>query len=170
MYRFQFKYDFEDAMTMCRVHEKVHRRWPTLIVRVFGVALGIFALLDAAFLIALGTDSIGLCVVLMVLGLLLLSEKLWRPRLNAWQIARVSADVVLTVALEEDGVRSESEKGESWNPWSAFDEAWYSKERYLLFLDKRHVVILREQALVKGDPAGLRVFLEDKLQMEIKEI
>ncbi len=50
------------------------------------------------------------------------------------------------------------------------EEAYHARGRYLLFVDRKHAMILPERALEQGDAAGLNAFLEDKLQRKVKEL
>lgn len=178
MYQFQFEYDFQDLLTLNRVYEKVYRRWIGPL-RIFNIVIGVILWLEAvavmSFLSALewgGTTYLVTAVVFMLLGTLFLTGWYWRPRLNAWSSKRllVKNSGELTVSLEEDGVRDSCKKGESFHPWDAFISSFHSRGRYLLFIDKRHAIILPERAMIQGDSTVLRAFLEAKLQKKVKEI
>lgn len=75
-----------------------------------------------------------------------------------------------TLVLDETGVQYHHGKGDGHNPWSAFVGGYYYEKGYFLFLDRTHVCFIPERALVEGDPATLRAFLEENLQKEIIDV
>jgi len=74
------------------------------------------------------------------------------------------------VALEEDGLREHSLKGEGFYPWRAFIDVCRSRGSYLLFLDKKHAVILPQRIISEETILPLERFLTEKFGKEIKEI
>lgn len=172
MYQFQFECDFQELLTLNRVHEKVHRSWWRSLIRGLSVVVGVIALLETGLLVALGTETPFLCALLVVMGLILLSGGFWRPRLSAWQSKRMQVKHAgeSTVTLDEEGAHGCNLKGNNFSPWASFEEAYYSRECYLLFVDRTHALVLPVRALTQGDPAALRAFLEEKLQKEIIDV
>lgn len=172
MYQFRFQLEFQDMLALNLVHEKAHRRWWGRLLRVLGIALGAAALLEAALMLIFLREEAGLALVLTLLGAVMVTAPCWRPRLNAWQSQRmlVRGGGEQTVTLADDGIRGHDEKGEGVFPWSAVEEAYHARGRYLLFVDRKHALILPERALERGDEAGLRAFLEEKLQRKVKEL
>ena len=76
----------------------------------------------------------------------------------------------VTVTLDDAGVRERSRKGESFYPYSSFISCFHSRGRYFLFVDKKHAVILPEQAIAVGDPAALGAKLSEKFGGAIPEV
>ncbi len=172
MYQFRFQLEFQDMLTLNLIHEKVHRRWWSGLLRVLGIALGAAALLEAALMLIFLREKVGLALVLALLGAAMVTAPCWRPRLNAWQSQRmlVRGGGEQTVTLADDGIHGHDEKGEGVSPWSAVEEAYHARGLYLLFVDRKHALILPERALERGDAAALKAFLEEKLQRNIKEL
>lgn len=174
MYQFEFEHDYQDMVTLNRVYSKTYgRRW-IIVLTVFGIVVGIVRLMAAVLLIAFHSDEPlwSMIVNRFLLSVLLLTGWFWWPRLNAIFSKRMllKGAGMLTVALDEKGIYEHSAKGESQSPWSSFIGVYHCRARYLLFLDKRHAIVLPERALVAGDPATLRAFLEEKLQKEIIDV
>ncbi len=176
---YQFKlngYTIQDLLVLNRVTSKCYRRTRTLLHRVMyflagAVALttGMLLLLDA---VLLEGDSLLLGVVLLLAGLLYLGLGIFYHRLTAWRSSRMQIKDVgeITVTLDDAGVREQSKKGEGFYPYSSFIGCFHSRERYLLFLDKKHAVILPEQAVTVGDPAALGAKLAEKFGAAAPEV
>ena len=174
MYQFEFEYDYQDMVTLNHVYSKTYgRRW-MIVLTVFGIVVGIVSLLMAVLLIAFHSDEPlwSMIVNRFLLSALLLTGWFWWPWLNAIFSKRMllKGAGTLTVTLDEKGEHDHNAKGESQHPWSSFVSAYHCRMCYLLLLDKRHAIVLPERALVAGDPATLRAFLEEKLQKEIIEV
>lgn len=170
MYRFQFEYDFGDMLTLNRVAAKVNRRVIVTILYIVLFLCGAFVALTGVLMLLAGDMVRG--ILFLVIGAAYMALILFRRRIDAWRSKRMllKGTGELTVTLDGEGVYERSAKGEAYYPWRVFLNGCHSGGRYLLFIDKRHAAILPERALVEGDPAALKAFLEDRLQMEIKEI
>lgn len=171
VYRFQFAYDFQDLLTLNRVASRCYRRWRTLIFRAVAILVGTLNLLLTGLLLWADGFS-GMMLLNLLFGICLPALGVFYHRFNAWNSKRmlVKGTGELTVTLEEEGVREQSVKGEGFYRWDAFIGAYHDRERYLLFLDKKHAAILPERALIQGDKMLLKAYLEEKLQKEVKEI
>lgn len=170
--RFQFKltYAFEDLLVLNRVVRKTYRRWPARISRGVGFFLCALCVPLGIFLLYLGELLTGFLDLL--LGLVILALTIWYDRINAWASRRLLLKDTgeITVTLDEDGLLEQSLKGEAFYPYGAFIGGFHCRGRYLLFLDKKHGVILPEYAVTAGDPAALGVWLTEKLGKEIIEV
>lgn len=170
MYQFQYDYTLEDMNALSRVTARTYRRKKVMLYRV------VLALLALAYLavggVMLSGGSILWGAILIVAGVLFAVLSLFYHQGTAWRSKRMMVEDTgdFTVELEEESVRGRSEKGESAYPYSAVIGAYHYGERYFLFLDRRHAMLLPERALTQGDPAGLKPFLEDKLKQEIVEL
>lgn len=162
-FRFQFSYTFEDLVVLNRVVRKTYRRRSYAICRAVGFLLGAVSLLMGLLLLVLGERSSGLLG--LIPGLAILALSIWFDQINAWASQRLlmKGTGEIAVALGEDGVREESLKGEAVYPYQAFIGGFVCRGRYLLFLDKKHAVILALEAMTQGDPAELGPWLADKL-------
>ena len=168
---YQFKlngYTIQDLLVLCRVTAKRYRRGRTLLHRTVYVLAGL-ALLATGVLLLLDAilqegDSLLLGVVLLAAGLLYLGLGIFYHRLTAWRSHRMQLRDMgeITVTLDDAGVREQGKKGEGFYPYSSFIGCFHSRGRYLLFLDKKHAVILPEQAVTVGDPAALGGKLAEK--------
>lgn len=106
------------------------------------------------------------------MGLLYLCFPLFYHRLNARRSRRLQMKDTgeITVTLDDTGVREQSKKGESFWPYSSFIACVHSQDRYLLFIDKVHAIILWEEALTVGAPAALGEKLAEKFGGTIREL
>lgn len=170
MYQFQYDYTLEDMNALSRVTAKTYRRKRVLVYQAVLALLGAAYLAMGWLLFSSGSKLVG--VILFVAGVLFLALSLFYHQGTAWRIKRmmVEGEGEFTVTLGEESVHGKSVKGESSYPYSAVVGAVHYRERYFLFLDKRHAMLLPERALTNGDRAGLRSFLTKKLGMEIKEL
>ena len=170
MFQFQYNYTLEDMNTLSRVTAKTYRRKKVLIYRTVLALLGIAYLGMGVFLLSEVSLVTGL--ILLAAGVLFAAIFLFYHQGTAWRSKRmmVQNEGAFTVTLEEESVHGKSEKGESSYPYSAVIGAYRYKERYFLFLDKRHAMLLPERALIRGEKAALRAFLTEKLGKEIKEL
>ena len=176
---YQFKlngYTIQDLLVLNRVTSKCYRRTRTLLHRAVYLlaglvllATGMLLLLDA---ILLEGDSLLLGVVLLAAGLLYLGLGIFYHRLSAWRSSRMllKNPGEITVTLDDAGVREQGQKGEGFYPYSSFIGCFHSRGRYLLFLDKKHAVILPEQAVAVGDPATLGAKLAEKFGGVVAEV
>lgn len=171
MYQFQFEYNFKDLLTLNRVYTKARGCWSARILRTLEIVIGALNLL-AVVMFWNAIDAFPRLLVNLIFGLLLVGIGVFRTRLNAWSSKRmlVKDTGVLTVTLDEDGVREHNKKGEGIYRWDALVDGYHSRERYLLFVDKKHAIVLPERALTQGDSTQLKSFIEARLGQEIKEI
>ena len=171
---YQFKvngYTIQDLVILCRVTAKRYRWARTLLFRGIALILGLIMLgMGALILAAEGSTVLGIALIL--LSLLYLTLSIFYYRLTAWRSSRMQIKDVgeITVTLDDAGVREQSRKGEGFYPYSSFISCFHSRERYLLFLDKKHAVILPEQAITVGDPAALGAKLAEKFGAAAPEV
>lgn len=168
MYRFQFEYMFYDYDTLSHVFLKREGIWRR-ISRVVLTCLVLFAIFFGASLVKNWeelSNSLGFAAITAIV-----SECI-RPAILSRRSQKMSLQGVdeMTVTLDETEVHCHHGKGDVRYPWSAFVDGYYCRGQYILFLDKLHTAGLPERALVEGDPATLRAFLEEKLQKEIIDV
>lgn len=170
MFQFQYEYTLEDMNALSRISAKTYRRKKVLIYRAVLAVMGIAYLGMGVLLLSGGSTAPG--VILAVAGVLFAAVSLLYHQGSAWRTKRlmVGGEGGFTVTLEEESVHGKSESGESAYPYSAVIGAYHYRERYFLFLDTHHAMLLPERALTRGDSAALRGFLEEKLKKEIKEM
>lgn len=170
MYQFQYDYTLEDMNALSRVTAKTYRRKRALVYRAVLALLGAAYLAMGWLLFSSGSKLVG--VILFAAGVLFLALSLFYHQGTAWRIKRmmVEGEGEFTVMLGEESVHGKSVKGESSYPYSAVVGAFYYRERYFLFLDKRHAMLLPKRALIQGDASQLEAFLTEKLGKEIAKI
>lgn len=169
MFQFQYEYTLEDMDALSRVTAKTYRRKKVLIYRTVLAVLGL-AYLGMGFYLFSANAMVG--GILIAAGLLFAAISLFFHRGTAWRSKRmmVNGGEKVTVILEPEGVRGKSRMGEDFCPYTAVIGGYHYRERYFLFLDKRHAMLLPEKSLTQGEPAALKGFLEEKLEKEIIEI
>ncbi len=171
MYQFQVDaYTLEDYEALSRLSMKAIRRVPLLIRRM------VYALFAVSYLVLGGFGfwfrRWGFGAFFVAGGIFFaVMAVFWHP-LTARRLRKHSLKGVgtLTMELEEDGIRDFHQMGEGLILYSAYTDAFHYRERYFLTMEKRQVLLLPEWALVQGDAASLRAFLEAKLGKKIKEI
>lgn len=170
MFQFQYEYEFQDLIALNRVDRKVYRRWTSGMIRIFGLIVAGANLLMAGFL--LWMDGFPKGLVNLLFALILLAILFLHDRLNAWSSRRMMLKDtgLMTVTLENNGVRYHNRKEEGLYRWEAFISIFLYQERYFLFLDKKHAVVLPERALLQGDSVALKAFLNEKTGKEIKKL
>ncbi len=172
MYRFQFEYSSEDLLVLNQVSIKAYLGWTRVFwpfVAVIGLLSVIFSIVEWDSYRMFGVFFLPCGVFVLILWLM---QWLSQRSLGVWfskrMLVRDAGEQTLT--LEEDGLRGQDRKGEGLTRWDAFADGFYSRERYLLFIDRNHGYVLPKQALIEGDVTTLKAFLEEKLGKEIKEI
>ena len=170
MFRFQFDYTLEDMNALSRVTARAYRWKKVLLLRLVLALLGAAYLVVGGAMLTPGSKLLGL--ILLGAGVLFLCLALFYHQGAAWRTKRMMGGGAgsSTVTLEDEGVHGKSELGESSYPYSAVIGAYHYRERYFLFLDKRHAILLPERALIQGEPAGLKDFLEEKMGKEITQL
>lgn len=170
MFQFQYDYTLEDMNALSRVTAKTYRRKKVLILRVVLALLGLAYLFVGGVMLSGKGTVPGL--ILMAAGLLFGAMAVFYHQGTAWRSKRMLMEGMgsLTVTLEEEGLRGKSGLGEEFFPYSAIIGGYRYRERYFLFLDKRHAMLLPERALTRGDGAGLKAFLSERIGKEIKEL
>lgn len=171
---YQFKlngYTYQDLLALCRVVAKRYRRARVTVYRVVMMLLGLVMLAVGALLLWAEGPTV-LDAALIGLGLLYLGLSVFYYRFTAWRSSRMQIRDLgeVTVTLDDAGVRERSRKGESFYPHSSFISCFHSRGRYFLFVDKKHAVILPEQAIAVGDPAALGAKLSEKFGGAIPEV
>lgn len=169
MYRFQFETIFDDYKVLNRVYQKKEGTLRRLL------RVGLFFILFTDISIRFNRCPAKLAELLSLLALtamMAIVVEILRSVIMVRQSKRMSLQDVgeLTITLDETGIHQHHKKCDSQYPWSAFVDGYYCRGQYLLFLDKLHAMGLPERALVEGDPATLRAFLEEKLQKEIIDV
>ncbi len=171
MYQFRVDaYTLEDYEALSRLSMKTIRRVPLLIRRMIYVLFALSYLALGGFGIwrqrwAFGAFFVAGGIFFTVLAVF------WHP-LTARRLRkqRIKGVGTLTMELDENGIRDFHQMGEGLTLYSAITDAFHYRERYFLTLEKRQALLLPEQALIQGDAASLRAFLEAKLGKKIKEI
>lgn len=171
MYQFQVEYTYEDYLVLSRVHEKI-KSWKQKILHVAFVVIFASVIISLVFCVA-GTpkDLFWILPITILMGIITSFYKV--PERNARSMQRqAGADLgEQSIVLDEKGIECCSPSAETQYLWSAYVSGYYYQKYYLLYLsDKRQATVLPERALVEGDPATLRAFLEEKLQKEIIEV
>lgn len=169
-FRFQFSYSFEDLVVLNRVVRKTYQKKLYGFIRVVGVFFGALPLLLNILELLFGEMSSNHFEPIP--GLAILALSIWYDQFNAWASQRLLIKGMgeIVVTLGEDGVREKSLKGEAVYPYQAFIGGFACRGRYMLFLDKKHAVILALEAMTQGDPTQLGPWLADKLGRNIVTI
>lgn len=170
MYQFQVEYTYEDYLALNRVCEKLKSRKQRIFRIVAIVLLADIIFAFVTFVVGAG-EGLWWELPLFTLFSVIVSIK-QTPGVNAkvWQL-RSRPDIgEQSITLDEEWIEFRTQHEEARYFWSAVMNTYYHRGYYLLFLDKKQVIMLPERALVEGDPSALRAFLEEKLQQEVIDI
>lgn len=170
MYQFEIEYSLKDYEAFSRLAAKTVRKKPILIRRIVSAVFTAcyFFLAVLWFLLhnwVAGVIFAGLGIFFSVYDIRWHSLTAQRMKKNA-----LKDTGIITIMLEENGVRMCHQKGNSFTPYDAITEAFHFWEYYVFTIDGRQGILCPERALTQGDPAMLKAFLEEKLHQEIKEI
>lgn len=170
MFQFQYEYTLEDMKILSRVTARLYNRRKVLIRRTVLGVMGLAYLFIGGILLGAGNALVG--GILLTAGVIFASMAVFYHTGAAWRSKRMMAEGMglMTVTLEDATLRGETGKGGASYPYDEVTEACHFRGRYFLFLDKRHAMLLPERALVQGQQAGLKPFLEKKLGKEIRDI
>ena len=155
---------------LSQVSGQVYRRKKVLLTRLGIGALGCGYLFLGVM--TLRNRSWAPAAIVLLAAVFFLVIALRYHQIAAWRASRMALKGMeeMTIDLEEDGLRGRSDKGEGFYPYDAFIGAFYCENRYLLFADERHAVLLPERAITKGDLGELGPWLSGKLGKEIVKL
>lgn len=169
-FQFQYEYSLKDLEALSRVTGKLYRRWKNWIYRILLAVLTVGYLVLGVLAFAGGGWIPGL--ILILVGVFFGAVAVLYHQGTAWRSRRMLLKGMgsITVELTEEGIRGQSGKGEDYYPYSSVIGACHYGERYFLFLDERHAILLPERALILDSPIALKPWLEEKLKKEILEL
>ncbi|MCI2058216.1 MAG: YcxB family protein [Oscillibacter sp.] len=163
------RYTRQDLMEFNKVYVRSSRLrcWGKNLFRILSVLCGAALFLAGLMILLGGGIQEGLLVpgiVSTAVGAVWLLSGVFYYRINAWgsrrQMLRETGS--FTVTLREDGVTEETEKGISNYPYASFTDAVFHANRWFLFLDQRHALILPLSTMAQGAPVELEKFLEER--------
>lgn len=171
MYQFQVEYTYEDYLALSSVHEK-RKSWKQRARHIALIVLLTDMVVALAFSVAgLSGHLRWVLPFVTLIGIIVSIKQI--PEANAKASQSLSGKNLgkLSITLDEEGLECRSQNEKTQYSWNAYIEGYHYRGYYLLYLlDKKHATILPERALVEGDPAALRAFLEEKLQKEIIDV
>lgn len=169
MYQFQFAFNFDDFDALNLVYRKKEGLSWRQILRIALTFLVLSVLIMKTSPVNGWVDGIVRLAIVTVSSAIaeFVVSKIEAKRSKALSVQDAGE---LTITLDEIGIHDHSMKGDATFPWKSFVGGYHCKNRYFLFFDEHHAYILPERAIVAGDPATIKAFLEEKLQKEVKEI
>ena len=169
--RFDHSYRKEDFRALSKLADQTTRKWSGRILSLFGLVVGLFALLSGILMLWSDGGLSDLAATLLLFGGLCLVLCLFRRRLNAWGARKQSLKVEnLTMKFSDEGLTQSSDKATAIVPYRAFERLYYDRGRYFLFVDRLHAYILPEDRFVVGDPADFRAFIEEKTGRRVESL
>ncbi len=167
MFEVKTQYKFQDFLILNKLATKTYRRWRSLIIRMFLVAVGVsFITAGVLFLLLEGFVFGG--VLCLFVGLLLLLRSIFVNYLNAMQSNRQQIKGVTDIrfVFEEDSFFNECAIEKAIHSYEALHSIFRYRERYFLFVDKNHAYILPFSSFVSGEPEKFEGFLSEKCGRE----
>lgn len=171
MYRFEIDYDLKDYEVLSRLDGKVMRKTLIRVSRGFLALYALNCLLCGAYCMIWREEWFnGVCGV--IIGLLFVGVTIFLHSILArWTRWKTPRNIYpMLVALGEDCIYTQHQKGSDFTPYDAIERAFYFLGYYYLMLDNRRGIFLPEKMLIEGENATLKAFLEEKLQKEVMEI
>lgn len=164
-------YCWQDLLALNRLNVKKSKlyRWLIPLLRVVMCLVGGFAFLIAAMLIYDACHGAKMNWVLLaaflLLGLLWLYAGLFYYHRRARKSRRLALQDAGGIRIEFSGedITGNDKKGCASYCYDAFAGAYDYCDRWFLFLDKRHALILPRTAMTEGDPEAFVRFLEKKI-------
>lgn len=169
-------YETRDLILLNKTAARAFHRWWNLLSRVLLCGLGAVTLLGGILTLtaAGGThEMLSASLFPMILGAAWLVLGLENFRLSAWLSRRLQIRNAggVTVTLDDGGVTEATQnKGSTRYEYSAFTAVFRRGTTYVLFLDRKHALLLPERVLTRGDPNALGSFLHDRLQMPVRTV
>lgn len=159
-------YTGDDMLKFIKLYGRMSgaRRWLRPLFRIILILVGAFLVLTGIFMIALGRgagENTVTLIALLAVGLLWLYYGIFYNRISARRSRKLMVKNAgsFTITLDEEGIMEQTAKGEARYPYASFTSAVFHTDRWYLFLDKRHAIILPLHAMVSGAPAELESFL-----------
>lgn len=159
-------YTGDDMLKFIKLYGRMSgaRRWLKLLFRVIMILGGVFMVLTGVFMVALGRGAgknTVLVIALLAVGLLWLYYGIFYNRMSARRSRKLMVKNAgsFTITLDEEGLTEQTAKGEARYPYASFTSAVFRTDRWYLFLDKHHAIILPLRAMVSGAPTELEGFL-----------
>ncbi len=167
--RFDGGYGKDDFVALQKLYQKKMLPWWKYVFAIIMLLAGAIIVVEGILLLALG--NIGQGLFSLALGLLLALLFLFRARVNAWSARRNMAKMEnMTIKLSADHI-TETNAGAMFQvPYGNVERVFYYRERYFLFLDKRHAHILPEAHFAVGDPKDFSAFIEDRTGKQVEYI
>lgn len=167
--RFDHGYEKADFIAMQKLYQKKMLPWWKYVFALILLIAGVIVVAEGILLLAFG--NIGQGLFSLVWGLLLALLFLFRTRINAWGSRRQAMKTGnLTIKFSAEGLTETSRMGTFSMPYGNVERVFYYRERYFLFLDKRHAHILPERAFAVGDPKDFSTFIEDRTGKRVEYI
>lgn len=168
-YIFRYESNFEDLLIFNKLCTKVSHRWWVIPLRAIYFIFGFLAIIYGLVCLRLGHYF--WAIVELACGVILVRSAIFYYRIVARrsQKTRMKGIGESVITLNEEGMRDKDNTKESIYSYEAFVECYHTQQRYFLFLDKHHAIILPERAIVQGEPNAFAPWLTEKLGKEIKE-
>lgn len=169
--RFDHGYEKADFIAMQKLYQKTVQPWWWKALALVMLLAGVFLVFGGALMLALDEEVFGQALVSLLMGGLLILLTLFRTRINAWGSRRQAMKTGnLTIKFSAEGLTETSRMGTFSMPYGNVERVFYYRERYFLFLDKRHAHILPERAFAVGDPKDFPAFIEDRTGKRVEYI
>lgn len=172
MFQFRLSYTTQDILALYQVAAKARKRWGARLLQAFYVVIGLLTMVIGVLLLALGSSMV-LGITLVVAGGFYVALGIFRSRLSARRAIKMRVDGAseVEVTLTDDGFRSQDQRGgENYLPYTAVCDLYHYRDRYFIYVDKKHATILPEGALIQGDLSALSGFLKEKTGRTITEL
>lgn len=168
-YTFEYAYTDRDFIDLNRVYTRANNKFVwhlSKIVKVVGFCVGLFALLTAVLLLALGGGFDFTVGIMLVLGGYLVTQPFfkWGDKLSGRLSRQVTlrSDSTVRIVFEEDAIRDTVAEIETIYPYASLQKLLRHGDRYYLFVDKNKALILPKRGIVDGNFEGFALWIEEK--------
>ena len=165
------RYTFQDLLTLNQLVGKTTRRVVTLPTRILCAVLGGWMLMFTGLQLWLGSIAV-ITPISLLMGLFLIALSVFYHHINAWQSKRLMVKFDGTARFDflAESFTERTSVGVTSHPYGAIYAAYHFKNRFFVFLDKKHSYILPEAEFVQGLLAEFKPFLEQKCGKKVIDI
>ncbi len=163
MFEVRLTYSHQDLVALNCLAAKLTRPLLKMLFKIMSIGIGVFLCLAGLMMLLVeGIDVFRIFTLL--LGLACLGMGLFEHHVNALVSRRlmIKGEGEIRDIFDWDGFCEETQSGTTRRPYSALSQIVHYKNRYFLFLDKRHAYILPEDKFTVGDPQQFKAFIEEK--------
>ncbi len=166
MFKFGVEYSFKDFIALNKLYAKKMKKWWRRAIEIFYIVAGIIFILIGAVML---TEEISFSWFFVIfLGIILILLMVFAPYLGAIQTKRLllQDEHKMEFSFEEEFFIETTDKSESKRFYNSIFSLYFYKDRYFIFLDKRHAYIIPKDFLKEINQDEFIKFISEKSEKE----